>query len=65
MVQGQGVIGEGTQCRCCGAWVKLGYVMCIPCVRKREKIRSDCLGAGLSLADAERVVERGYPRLKG
>jgi hypothetical protein len=56
-----GVIEEGTRCRCCGCWIKVGYIFCIPCARKRIKVMDDCLGSGMSHADAQRVVDKAYP----
>jgi hypothetical protein len=57
----KGVIEDGTRCRCCGCWIKPDYVYCIPCARKRIKIVNDCLGAGMSIPDAERVADKAYP----
>lgn len=48
-------------CQCCGRSIKDDYQFCIACERKRMKVLSDCIGAGMSVEDARRVVERVYP----
>lgn len=49
------------RCACCGRSIKADYSFCIGCERKRSKVLSDCVGAGMRLGDAERVVDGAYP----
>jgi hypothetical protein len=49
-------------CLCCGRRVKADYQFCIGCERKRFKVYSDCVGAGLSVEAAKAKVECVYPR---
>jgi len=58
----RGVIENGNRCICCGARIGAEYVYCIPCSRKRMKVLDDCLGSGMSDADAQRVVDKAYPK---
>jgi hypothetical protein len=48
-------------CLCCGRMINGNYVFCIPCERKRMRVKGDCLAAGMSDHDAESRVNEVYP----
>jgi hypothetical protein len=48
-------------CLCCGWVINGNYVFCMPCERKRMKVKDECLAAGLSDRDAESRVNEVYP----
>lgn len=56
------VIPEGYHaCRACGHKVKLGYVLCLGCYRKRDKIFKDCRAAGMPEEWALLKADAVYP----
>jgi len=56
------IMANSGKCAVCGRRVNAGYVFCIGCERKRGKVISDCVRAGLSYTAGCNVADKSYPR---